>query len=160
MYPADGRKIPDHYAHPYELHDELDAKLGAFPLFKFWGPLTDISATEWIAQATLHVMRTRNPTLTLTYLPHLDYNLQRLGPDVSHPRVQQDLRELDADVVALQEVSARRGGAQDVDQCEHLARAAGMRAVRGPTLRSHQGEIGNALLGTFDKSKVLLVDRP
>ena len=96
MYPADGRKIPDHYAQPYELHDELDAKLGTFPLFKFWGPLTDISSSEWIARATLHVMETRNPTLTLAYLPHLDYNLQRLGPDLEHPRVQQDLREIDA----------------------------------------------------------------
>ena len=28
MYPADGRKIPDHYAYPPELHDELNAKLG------------------------------------------------------------------------------------------------------------------------------------
>jgi len=97
MYPADGRKIPDHYAQPYELHDELDAKLGQFPLFKFWGPMTDISSTAWIADATLHVMQTRNPTLTLTYLPHLDYNLQRLGPDLAHPRVQADLRELDAE---------------------------------------------------------------
>jgi predicted AlkP superfamily pyrophosphatase or phosphodiesterase len=96
MYPADGRKIPDHYAHPSELHDELDAKLGQFPLFKFWGPMTDISSTEWIARATRHVMETRDPTLTLAYLPHLDYNLQRLGPDLGHPRVQQDLRELDA----------------------------------------------------------------
>ena len=96
MYPADGRKIPDHYAHPHALHDELDAKLGVFPLFKFWGPLTDISSTDWIARATLHVMETRDPTLALAYLPHLDYNLQRLGPDLAHPRVQQDLRELDA----------------------------------------------------------------
>ncbi|MFP5411436.1 MAG: alkaline phosphatase family protein [Gammaproteobacteria bacterium] len=97
MYPADGRKIPDHYAHPYALHDELEAKLGQFPLFKFWGPMTDISSTAWIADATLHVMQTRDPTLTLTYLPHLDYNLQRLGPDLAHPRVQADLRELDTE---------------------------------------------------------------
>jgi predicted AlkP superfamily pyrophosphatase or phosphodiesterase len=96
MYPADGRKIPDHYAYPPELHDELDAKLGQFPLFKFWGPLADITSSDWIAKATLHVMQTRNPTLTLTYLPHLDYNLQRLGPDLDHPRLQQDLREVDA----------------------------------------------------------------
>ncbi|MDK3074482.1 alkaline phosphatase family protein [Sedimentitalea sp. JM2-8] len=96
MYPADGRKIPDHYAYPPELHDELDARLGQFPLFKFWGPLADITSSDWIARATLHVMQTRNPTLTLTYLPHLDYNLQRLGPDLGHPRLQQDLREIDA----------------------------------------------------------------
>ncbi|MGC1497451.1 MAG: nucleotide pyrophosphatase/phosphodiesterase family protein [Sulfitobacter sp.] len=96
MYPADGRKIPDHYAHPADLHDELDAKLGQFPLFKFWGPVADITSSDWISKATLHVMQTRNPTLTLTYLPHLDYNLQRLGPDLNHPQLQQDLREVDA----------------------------------------------------------------
>lgn len=96
MYPADGRKIPDHYTFPPELHDELDAKLGPFPLFRFWGPMADIASSEWIARATLHVMETRDPTLTLTYLPHLDYNLQRLGPDIGHPRLQQDLREIDA----------------------------------------------------------------
>ena len=92
MYPADGRKIPDHYAFPPELHDELNAKLGTFPLFNFWGPAADITSTKWIADATLHVMATRNPTLTFCYLPHLDYNLQRLGPDLAHPRLHEDLR--------------------------------------------------------------------
>jgi predicted AlkP superfamily pyrophosphatase or phosphodiesterase len=109
MYPADGRKIPDHYAHPYELHDELDAKLGQFPLFKFWGPLTDISSSEWIARATLHVMQTRNPTLTLTYLPHLDYNLQRLGPDLGHARIRQDLKEIDTVCGTLIDYAAANG---------------------------------------------------
>ena len=52
MYPADGRKIPDHYAYPGELRDELNAKFGMFPLFKFWGPLADITSSEWIARAT------------------------------------------------------------------------------------------------------------
>ncbi|MDH4172413.1 MAG: alkaline phosphatase family protein [Betaproteobacteria bacterium] len=142
MYPADGRKIPDHYAHPHELHDELDAKLGPFPLFKFWGPLTDISSTEWIAQATLHVMQTRNPTLALTYLPHLDYNLQRLGPDLAHPRVQQDLRELDAVCGTLIDYCAVSGrdvivvseyGITPVTDAVHINRAlreAGLIAVR------------------------------
>jgi len=142
MYPADGRKIPDHYAHPHELHDELDAKLGQFPLFKFWGPLTDISSSEWIAQATLHVMRSRNPTLTLTYLPHLDYNLQRLGPDLGHPRVQQDLQEIDAVCGTLIDYAASSGrdvivvseyGITPVSDAVHVNRAlreAGLIKVR------------------------------
>jgi len=95
MYPADGRKIPDHYAEPPELRDELNEKLGMFPLFKFWGPLADITSSRWIARATMHVRATRKPTLTLCYLPHLDYNLQRLGPDPRHPRLQRDLEEID-----------------------------------------------------------------
>jgi predicted AlkP superfamily pyrophosphatase or phosphodiesterase len=142
MYPADGRKIPDHYAHPHELHDELDARLGTFPLFKFWGPLTDISSTDWIARATLHVMQTRNPTLTLAYLPHLDYNLQRLGPDLAHPRVQQDLKELDAACGMLIDYAASSGrevivvseyGITPVSDAVHINRAlreAGLIRVR------------------------------
>ena len=44
----------------------------------------------------MHVRATRKPTLTLCYLPHLDYNLQRLGPDLNHPRLIKDLEEIDA----------------------------------------------------------------
>jgi len=95
QYPADGRKIPDHYTYPSSLHDELDARFGQFPLFSFWGPKADIVSSRWISDATVHVMKTHQPNLTLTYLPHLDYNLQRLGPDLSHSRIQQDLKELD-----------------------------------------------------------------
>ena len=111
MYPADGRKIPDHYAYPSELHDELDAKLGQFPLFKFWGPAADITSSRWISDATRHVMETRTPTLTLTYLPHLDYNLQRLGPDLGHPDLQRDLGEVDAlcgELIDAAEVQGQR----------------------------------------------------
>ena len=96
MYPADGRKLPDHYAEPPCLHDELDERFGTFPLFRFWGPATDISSTRWIAAATEHVMQTRQPTLTLCYLPHLDYGLQKWGPDPSDPRVARDLEAVDA----------------------------------------------------------------
>jgi predicted AlkP superfamily pyrophosphatase or phosphodiesterase len=138
MYPADGRKIPDHYTHPHALHDELDAKLGQFPLFKFWGPMTDISSTDWIARATLHVMETRNPTLTFTYLPHLDYNLQRLGPDLAHPRLQQDLQELDAVCGTLIDHAASSGrevivvseyGITPVTDAVHINRALRQRGL-------------------------------
>jgi predicted AlkP superfamily pyrophosphatase or phosphodiesterase len=118
MYPADGRKIPDHYAHPPELHDELDAKLGPFPLFKFWGPAADITSSQWIARATMHVRSTRKPTLTLCYLPHLDYNLQRLGPDLGHPRVIKDLEEIDA-VVGELTLQAEGDGARVIVVSEY-----------------------------------------
>lgn len=93
MYPADGRKIPDCYAEPPELRDELTRQLGRFPLFQFWGPATGIASSAWIAKAARHVMATRKPALTLVYLPHLDYCLQRLGP--RHPQVVRDLAEVD-----------------------------------------------------------------
>ncbi|MDQ3814298.1 MAG: alkaline phosphatase family protein [Armatimonadota bacterium] len=94
MYPADGRKIPDIYAQPVELRTELQSKLGTFPLFDFWGPKTSIKSSQWIAEAAKHIDHKHNPTLTLIYLPHLDYNLQRLGPD--DPALRNDLEEIDA----------------------------------------------------------------
>jgi predicted AlkP superfamily pyrophosphatase or phosphodiesterase len=98
MYPADGRKIPDVYTAPGNLRDELQSALGPFPLFEFWGPRAGIRSTEWIAAAARHVDRKFNPTLTLVYLPHLDYNLQRVGPG---PAASADLQQIDTVVGGL-----------------------------------------------------------
>ena len=95
MYPADGRKLPDVWTHPAGLRDALQRDLGQFPLFHFWGPATSIKATQWIAEAAVAVDRQHDATLTLIYLPHLDYVLQKVGPDPRNPNVAKDLRELD-----------------------------------------------------------------
>ncbi|MBL8817697.1 MAG: alkaline phosphatase family protein [Planctomyces sp.] len=92
-YPADGRKIPDIYSEPESLRDELQERLGKFPLFNFWGPTADIKSTAWITDASLDVWKHQRPDLMLVYLPHLDYNLQRLGP--SNPAIQQDIAAVD-----------------------------------------------------------------
>jgi predicted AlkP superfamily pyrophosphatase or phosphodiesterase len=94
MYPADGRKLPDIYTSPAGLRDELQRDLGTFPLFDFWGPRAGIKSTEWIAESAIRVDTKYDPTLTIVYLPHLDYNLQRLGPD--DPAIASDLRAIDA----------------------------------------------------------------
>lgn len=93
QYPSDGLKFPDCYTHPGDLRDRLQRELGTFPLFQFWGPQTTIKSTRWIADATMLVDQWHNPTLTLVYLPHLDYCLQKFGYDI--PKVAQDLREID-----------------------------------------------------------------
>jgi len=106
MYTADGRKLPDVYGEPPELRDELQAALGTFPLFDFWGPRAGIASSRWIAAATARIVEERSPTLTLTYLPHLDYDLQRFGPE--GPRAEQALREVDALCGELFELAKRR----------------------------------------------------
>ncbi|HKQ68002.1 MAG TPA: alkaline phosphatase family protein [Polyangiaceae bacterium] len=93
LYPADGRKIPDIYTEPALLRDELFAALGPFPLFHFWGPRADILSSEWIAASAQRVYDEKTPTLSLVYLPHLDYNLQRLGP--KHPAIADDVKAVD-----------------------------------------------------------------
>lgn len=80
-YPADGRKVFDVYTHPAELRDALVEKLGPFPFFSFWGPGSDIKSSRWIAACAKQVFEEKQPTLSLVYLPHLDYDLQRFGPD-------------------------------------------------------------------------------
>lgn len=93
QYHADGVKAPDCYAYPPELRDELQAELGQFPLFNFWGPNANIKSTRWIADASMSVEKKHNPTLTLIYLPHLDYCLQKFGPDFS--KISKELNEID-----------------------------------------------------------------
>jgi len=93
QYHSDGLKLPDIYTRPADLRETLQAELGAFPLFKFWGPDTSIVSSRWIARAARWVHERHAPTLTLVYLPHLDYNLQRHGE--GHPSVASDLREID-----------------------------------------------------------------
>ena len=92
-YVADGRKIPDCYAHPAALRDELQQRFGQFPLFNFWGPGANIASSDWIAKAAMYVDDKYDPTLSLVYLPHLDYCQQKSGPDTG--AIGQELREID-----------------------------------------------------------------
>jgi len=103
-YLADGRKLPDCYSQPAELRDHLQTKLGQFPLFQFWGPGANIKSTRWIADAAMETEMLHNPTLSLIYLPHLDYCLQKFGPDET--KIGTELQEIDqvvADLVAFYE---------------------------------------------------------
>jgi predicted AlkP superfamily pyrophosphatase or phosphodiesterase len=106
-YPADGRKIFDSYSQPEELRDRLQGRLGVFPLQRFWGPGADITSTRWIVDATLAVMEEHQPALTLAYLPHLDYNLQRLGP--GDARIGVDIGLVDAEAGRLIDAARARG---------------------------------------------------
>lgn len=105
-YLADGRKLPDCYSHPAALRDELQEKLGEFPLFQFWGPGVNIKSTQWIARASMFTDDRYDPTLTLIYLPHLDYCLQKFGPDLS--AIRKELEEVDKVVEELVQFYEKR----------------------------------------------------
>ncbi|MEM7682131.1 MAG: nucleotide pyrophosphatase/phosphodiesterase family protein [Planctomycetota bacterium] len=117
LYKADGRKIPDCYARPESLRHALQAPpprgLGRFPLFRYWGPLAGIESSRWIVDAGLRVLDGAGlpndgpPTLTLVYLPHLDYDLQRYGPQYS--RIAAGVQAIDAEAGRLIESAAQRG---------------------------------------------------
>jgi predicted AlkP superfamily pyrophosphatase or phosphodiesterase len=109
MYPADGRKIPDVHTKPGGLRDELQGKFGQFPLFEFWGPRAGIAASKWITAAAMDVWREKQPTLSLVYLPHLDYDLQRFGPHA--PEAINAVKEIDSLCGDLIEQATRDGAA-------------------------------------------------
>lgn len=107
IYPADGRKIPALYSNPPQLERSLVSRFGPFPMFDFWGPTAGIASSEWIGKASGQVFVDHEPDLTLVYLPHLDYNLQRLGP--SDPAIADDVAAVDRVAGQLIEAVRSRG---------------------------------------------------
>ncbi len=137
MYPADGRKIFDIYSWPYSIRTEIKQDLGEFPFTTFWGPAagwrssqgTSDAVSRWIAESAKWIEKRYQPTLSLVYLPHLDYNLQRLGP--ADPRIQEDVRQIDSIVGDLVDFFQAKGvsvvllseyGISPVDTPVHLNR--------------------------------------
>jgi len=81
------------YTRPTDLYGQLRDELGHFPLMHYWGPLTNIKASDWIADSAVIAARQWQPDFFLIYLPHLDYAPQRSGPD--SPAVDAAVAELD-----------------------------------------------------------------
>jgi predicted AlkP superfamily pyrophosphatase or phosphodiesterase len=79
-YGADGNKAFGITGTPTGLTEQLEKTLGPFPFPSFWGPMAGLPCTQWIARCAAEVLRHERPDLTLVYLPHLDYDPQRFGP--------------------------------------------------------------------------------
>ena len=116
IYHADGRKSPDAYVRPPALHDELTGALGEFPLFQYWGPTATLRSSEWIIGASSKILKDHHPDLLLAYVPHLDYDLQRFGPD--SVQAVRAAREVDEALKPLIE-DARAAGATVVALSEY-----------------------------------------
>lgn len=115
MYPADGRKVFDVYTWPFSIRYDIKKDLGEFPFPTFWGPAAGVktpqgaadAASRWIAESAKWIEEKHSPTLSLVYLPHLDYNFQRFGP--GDPRTAEDVRMIDAIVGDLIRFFSQRG---------------------------------------------------
>jgi predicted AlkP superfamily pyrophosphatase or phosphodiesterase len=160
MYPADGRKLPDVWTHPGKLRASLQDELGTFPLFKFWGPGASLDSTQWISDAAIRVDQQFDPTLTLVYLPHLDYCLQRRGPSPEQSAV--ELAELDRVCGQLIDHFAARGarvvilseyGITSVSRPVHLNRA-----LRERGFIVIRDELGHELLDAGESAAFAVAD--
>ena len=100
------------YSRPDDLYDTISRKVGSpFKLRNYWGPLASNAASRWICAATAALldMPEERPELLLTYLPHLDYALQRYRPGSLRSRLA--FREL----VTMLETLHRAAEAADYD---------------------------------------------
>jgi len=152
MYPADGRKVFDIHAWPYSIRADIKRDLGEFPFFGFWGPAAGVdtpqgaadATSRWIAESAKWMEIKYQPGLSLVYLPHLDYNLQRHGPHArdapggatrtprsANPLIHRDLEQIDVIVGDLIAYYQGRGvrvlvlseyGITNVDTPIHLNR--------------------------------------
>jgi hypothetical protein len=84
-----GGMVEDCYAQPDGLYSTLCRKVGRpFKLSRYWGPFASSASSAWIAEATGCLLEDSAlaPDLCLTYLPALDYDLQRYGTEDTRSR--------------------------------------------------------------------------
>ena len=125
FYPADGRKIPASTRADRATRPSSSASSARSRSSTSGDRAPGSPSSRWIADAAIrHAARRSEPTLTLVYLPHLDYDFQRFGPD--DPRSRAAVAEVDALVGDLL-AAAKRAGAEVVVVSEY-----GISAVRAP----------------------------
>jgi predicted AlkP superfamily pyrophosphatase or phosphodiesterase len=81
------------YSKPLGYYEDLKQKYGEFNLATYWGPLASYKSSEWIVQAACDTLENERPNLMFTYMPHLDYSVQRFGKNSNE--VRQDLTRAD-----------------------------------------------------------------
>ncbi len=107
LHAPDGRIVTACYGRPPYLAAELDKLLGSFPLHHYWGPGAGLASSQWIAAAAGQVLERGKLDLIMTYLPHLDYDLQRFGPD--SPEAGKAAGELALIIEELSDAAERHG---------------------------------------------------
>ena len=129
LYLSDGSKVFDIHTQPMGMRDRLKRDLGPFPFMNFWGPASGIESSKWIAASAKWIEEKHWPTLSIVYLPHLDYNLQRVGLQMD--LIRDDLKQIDdvvGDLISFYEhrqikvVILSEYGITDVDHPVHLNR--------------------------------------
>ena len=78
-----GGMIQSCHTQPVGLEERINERVGRpFNLMNYWGPLANHKSSDWIVEAICAVMEMPDvaPDALFTYIPHLDYDLQRHGP--------------------------------------------------------------------------------
>ncbi|MDQ7780792.1 MAG: alkaline phosphatase family protein [Planctomycetota bacterium] len=108
IHAASGQTVQDCYSKPRDLYAKLVGALGPFQLHWYWGPMVSVQGSLWIADATRWVLENCAPHIVLTYIPQLDYTLQRHG--LKAPQALVDAGKVDALIGELVRAVSARGG--------------------------------------------------
>ncbi len=106
-----GGLVQDCYTRPAGLYEDLRRDVGRpFNLFHYWGPLASFKSTRWITDAvgTLFHKPDAAPDFLWTYLPHLDYGLQKYGP-ADENRLRKAVHKVTGCLQKLVETAHRNG---------------------------------------------------
>lgn len=102
-----GGMILSCHAMPGSLSRELESSFGPFPLSKYWGPMASPAAGDIVVRYVEHIASRHNPDLLFAYLPTLDYDLQRFGPD--GPKAENSFRRLERQLLLLSTLARETG---------------------------------------------------
>ena len=73
--------VPWCYSKPVGFYEDVCREIGPFDLRTYWGPMASLPSSKWIAGCAVYTLKKFSPTLTMIYLPHLDYGSQKYGID-------------------------------------------------------------------------------
>jgi endonuclease/exonuclease/phosphatase family metal-dependent hydrolase len=96
-----------------------------------------------------------SPVRVVTYNIHTCVGVDRR---YDPRRISTVLKEIDADIACLQEVTSRRRGEHHPEQWAYLGAATGYQVVMGAGARQRSGRFGNAILTRFPVLAARLID--
>ena len=100
------------YAVPAEDDSFLAARNGRFPLWRYWGPLAHPKAGDAVVADFLAAAERHDPDIAFVYLPTLDYDAQRFGPD--DPRCDRAFRLFAEQLRRLADFAEKKGASMAV----------------------------------------------
>lgn len=109
IHKHNGGMIMDCSSKPESLYAGVQQWTGSpFKLHRYWGPLASYTSSRWIAKATAGMLSSADaPDLLITYLPCLDYDLQRYG--IRHSKSRKAAKELRRELALLFKTAQENG---------------------------------------------------
>ena len=144
------------WTNPDGFYDELEAEHGHFPLHNYWGPAADEGSSEWILTAAREAIERYDPDLLWVYVPHLDYDAQRHGPDA--PETDAALETVDELLGSF--LSVLRGGERWAETVVNVVSEYGFHPVDTPIFPNRALREAGLLSVTDDGSGGEEVDLP